>query len=68
VAQEGLVEHPERLQVVDVTTYYLRNQDVVDVADELLAFQVNASGGTQDTVARARTKGIPVVMFTYQAQ
>jgi hypothetical protein len=40
----------------------------VDVADELLAFQVNASGGTQDTVARARTKGIPVVMFTYQAQ
>ena len=63
----GLVEHPERPQVVDVTTYYLRNQDVVDVADELLAFQVNASGGTQDTVDRARLKGIPVVMFTYQS-
>src|SRR5579859_3034723 len=62
----GLVEHPERPQTVDVTTYYLRNQDVVDAADELLAFQVNASGGTQDTVDRARQKGIPVVVFTYR--
>jgi hypothetical protein len=62
----GLIEHPERPQVVDVTTYYLRNQDVVDVADELLAFQVNASGGTQDTVDKARLKGIPVLVFSYQ--
>ena len=69
VAQAGgLVEHPERPQVVDVTTYYLRNQDVVDVADELLAFQVNASGGTQDTVNKARTERIPVLVFTYRAQ
>lgn len=68
VAQAGaLVEHPERPQVVDVTTYCLRNQDVVDVADELIAFQVNASGGTQDTVDRARLKGIPVAVFTYRA-
>ena len=68
VAQAGgLVEHPERLQVVDVTTYYLRNQDVVDMADELLAFQVNASSGTQDTVDRARLKGIPVLVFRYRA-
>ena len=68
VAQAGgLVEHPERPQVVNVTTYYLRNQDVVDVADELLAFQVNASSGTQDTVDKARLKGIPVVVFTFQA-
>lgn len=69
VAQAGgLVEHPERPQVVDVSTYYLRNQDVVDVADELLVFQVNDSGGVQDTVDRARAKGIPVVVFTYQTQ
>lgn len=67
VAQAGgLVEHPERPQIVDVTTYYLRNQDVVEVADELLAFQVNASRGTQDTVNRARLKGIPVAIFTYE--
>jgi hypothetical protein len=68
VAQAGgLVEHPERAQIVDVTTSYLRNQDVVSVADELVAFQVNASGGTQDTVDRARLKGIPVTVFTYRA-
>lgn len=62
----GLVEHPERPQVVNVTTYSLRNQDVVDAADELLAFQVNASAGTQDTVDRARLKGIPVAVFTFE--
>jgi uncharacterized phage-like protein YoqJ len=67
VAQAGgLVEHPERPQVVNVTTYYLRNQDVVDAADELLAFQVNASAGTQDTVDKARLKGIPVAVFTFK--
>ena len=63
----GLVEHPERPQVVNVATYYLRNQDVVDAADELLAFQVNASAGTQDTVDKARMKGIPVAVFTFEA-
>ena len=63
----GLVEYPERPQVVNVTTYYLRNQDVVDAADELLAFQVNASAGTQDTVDKARVKGIPVAIFTFEA-
>lgn len=68
VAQaSSLVEHPERPQVVNTTTYYLRNQDVVDAADELLAFQVNASAGTQDTVDKARLKGIPVSVFTFQA-
>ena len=63
----GLVEHPERPQLVNVTTYHLRNQDVVDAADELLAFQVNASAGTQDTVDKARMKGIPVAVFTFEA-
>jgi hypothetical protein len=67
VAQAGsLLEHPERPQIVDATTYYLRNQDIVDVADELLAFQVNESGGTQDTIDRAQLKGIPVTVFTYK--
>jgi hypothetical protein len=68
VSQAGsLVEHPDRPQVVNVATYYLRNQDVVDVAGELLAFQVNVSSGTQDTVEKARLKGIPVTVFTYQS-
>jgi uncharacterized phage-like protein YoqJ len=68
VAQAGsLVEHPERPQVVNTATYYHRNQDVVETADELLAFQVNTSAGTQDTVDKARLKGIPVTVFVFQA-
>lgn len=68
VAEAGsLVEHPGRPQVVDTATYYLRNQDVVDAADELIAFQVNASAGTQDTVDKARRKGIPVALFVFEA-
>jgi hypothetical protein len=39
----------------------------VDVAGELLAFQVNASSGTQDTVEKAWLKGIPVIVFTCQS-
>lgn len=62
------MEHPGRPQVVDVTTYYLRNQDVVNVADELLAFQVNGTAGTQDAVDKARLKGTPVVVFTFRTQ
>jgi hypothetical protein len=68
VAQAGgLMEHPERPQIVNITTYYLRNQDIVDAADELLAFQVNTSAGTQDTVEKAKMKGIPVAVFTFEA-
>jgi hypothetical protein len=63
----GLVEHPERQRVVNATTYYLRNEDVVDAADELLAFQVNASAGTQDTVDKARMKEIPVAVAASRA-
>jgi hypothetical protein len=47
--------------------HYLRNQDVVDAADELLAFQVNASAGTQDTVDKAWIKGIPIGVFAFEA-
>jgi hypothetical protein len=61
-----IVEHPERA-VVNKISYYARNQDVVDASDELLAFRVNDSAGTGDTIARARVKGIPVKVFTYRS-
>ena len=50
---------------MNITTYCFRNQDVVDAADKLLAFQLNASAGIQDTVDKAWLKGIPVVVFTF---
>lgn len=66
VAQAGaLTEHPDRPQIVDTTAYYLRDQDIIDQADELYAFQVNDSAGTKDTIDRARRKGIPVIHRAY---
>lgn len=52
--------------IVDKGSYYRRNSEVVNASDELLAFQVNQSQGTQDTIDKARAKGIPVKVFSYQ--
>ncbi len=47
------------------TSYYARNTAVVEESDKLLAFQVNGSGGVQDTVDKARRLGIEVVLKQY---
>lgn len=52
--------------MVDQNSYYLRNTAVINASDELLAFQVNASAGTQDTIDKAKARGLPVKLFTYQ--
>lgn len=46
-------------------TYYDRDSVVVDNSDELRAFHVNGSRGTQDTIDKAKQKGIPVTVTTY---
>lgn len=51
---------------VNVRSYYLRNLEVVKACDELLAFQVNASPGTQNTIEHAREAGMPVRLFAYK--
>ena len=51
--------------IVDKTTYYQRNQAVVDAADELYAFQVNHSAGVQDTIDKAKAENKPVTLFSY---
>lgn len=51
--------------IVDRETYYQRNSEVVKASDELLAFQVNNSRGTQDTIDKAKQKGISVKVFSY---
>ena len=49
--------------------YFERNSSVVEASDELLAFPVrteaSASAGTNDTIGKARAKGIPVQVFPY---
>ncbi len=52
-------------EVVDTTTYYERNTEVVMASDALIAFQVNESGGVGDTVEKALDRGKPVYLAKY---
>ncbi len=45
--------------------YYARNSKEVYHADELIAFQVNQSLGTQDTIDKAKQKQIPVQVHQF---
>ncbi len=60
----ALIEHPTNT-VVDPTTYFERNTQVVSLSDEILGFQVNDSGGVQDTVDKATQQGKPVQVKKY---
>jgi len=62
---ESLIENQSN-KVLNQETYYERNSEVVNASDELVAFQVNDSQGVQDTIDKARVKGIPVKLFSYQ--
>lgn len=60
----ALIEHPTN-SVVDKTTYFERNSQVVELSDEMLGFQVNDSEGVQDTVDKASAQGKPVEVKKY---
>ncbi|MBI4034622.1 hypothetical protein HY380_01855 [Candidatus Saccharibacteria bacterium] len=59
---------PMHYKAVDLKNYFHRNTKVVEESDELLAFQVNASAGVQDTIDKAKDKGIYVKLFTYEVE
>ena len=61
---EALIEHPTNT-VIDQTTYYERNTQVVELSDVVLGFQVNGSQGVQDTIDKARALGKTVELKTY---
>lgn len=42
--------------------YFQRDQEEVDRADAIYAFQVNNSVGAQDTIDRGMKKGIPILL------
>jgi len=52
--------------VCDKESYYARNGTIVDLSDEVYAFQVNGSGGTQDTIDQAILQGKEVKHFVYK--
>lgn len=62
--KEAIIEDV-RFTVCDKESYYARNGTIVDLSDELYAFQVNGSGGTGDTIEKAKSQGKEVKLFTY---
>ncbi|MCM2339406.1 MAG: DNA-protecting protein DprA [Burkholderiales bacterium] len=59
----SLIEGNE--DVLNKETYYNRITKIIENADELVAFHVNKSEGTQDTINKAEKKGIPIKIFNY---
>ncbi len=61
---KGLIED-FKYKIVNKESYYNRISKIIKASDELIAFQVNKSEGTQDTINKAKQKGIPVKIFRY---
>ncbi len=71
VNSQALIENPDTnfTEENKKDEYYKRNQKIVDLADELVAFHIKTKDsdglGTMDTVERAREKGIVVKLHSY---
>ncbi len=66
IAPASLIEgEPMGEDKLTEEVYFARNSAIVELSDELMAFQVNNSRGTEDTVLKARKKGIPVSVKAY---
>ena len=53
-------------KMVNEKSYHARNKLIAEAAGELVAFQVNKSVGTQQTIDHARTIGNKVTVFRYK--
>lgn len=62
--RKALIENMEN-NLVNTETYYQRNTKVVNASDELVVFHINESAGTQDTIDKAKKRGIPIRKFEY---
>lgn len=61
---KALIENGKNA-VINKEAYYARHGLIISSADELIAFHINESQGTQDTINKAKQKGIPVKIFSY---
>lgn len=52
--------------IIDNATYFRRIEKIIDKADELIAFHINNTEGTQYTIDKAKEKGISVKIYNYQ--
>ncbi len=60
----SVIENPTN-KIIDKDAYFDRITNIVNAADRLVAFQVNGSAGTQDTINKAEKKGIEVRKYSY---
>lgn len=64
----ALIENQKRT-IVDKEAYYERNSEVVSASDELIAFHIKTEMseglGTQDTIEKAKQKGIQMQIFSF---
>lgn len=44
---------------------FIRNEEMANNADALVAFSVNNSGGTADMIARAKRKGLLIKVYNF---
>lgn len=51
--------------VITQEHYFMRDTEEVKVSDEVFAFQVNKSVGTQDTIDKARKAGLPITLHKH---
>lgn len=61
----GVLHDTTEFTEVNAESFHARNCQIVDLADELVAFRVNDSRGTTFTIDQAQAKGIPVKVFDY---
>ena len=61
----GVLRDATDFNEVNAESFHARNCQIVDLADELVAFRVNNSRGTTFTIDQAQEKGIPVKVFDY---
>ncbi len=64
--REGTPTLADGEPAVNERTYFARNSDILAHADKLIAFQVNKSRGTEDTIMKAHANGIPVIVHSYR--
>jgi hypothetical protein len=63
INENALIEGPEKL--LNKEAYFNAITTIINASDELIAFHVNHSEGTQDAIDKAYEKGIPVNVFSY---
>ncbi|MEK7088788.1 MAG: hypothetical protein AAB913_01515 [Patescibacteria group bacterium] len=65
VKKRGCLEEGKDI-IIENPTYFRRIEKIINKADELIAFHINNTEGTQYTIDKAKGKGIPVKIHNYQ--